>query len=434
MAAHASGYRPPWSLYRSHEFIRTQDLPTAMEATSLLTQWHLAHKPAGVPFPLNPTNFPQPLQPDAPVIIDLSEVRLRPKDFINPPTMTKTTLQNLVKLLAQNNQQAAGLGPAIILKQQNLTTLCSLKHPSYLEKKNSVNFAIMANNTEITIGVSPTSRDPVPQQDGSVQYPYLFAKHTTPCLCTSPNMKNNYPSLFFCLICKPPMLAITYEEDRYATPLDNFVKRDHVYTYADTPPTFMSAHHVFVDRVADTGTVNPYITMRQSMAVIPRDYLLPYKQVLCNYDWFNNISTSAAIYCQMTRPELKQYTKYMNMPFGNTKAGPNIHRFPKISSIPSEDINPYHEFTITYEDALINASLAAPFNGRIQCNYCPDESLLNDPAVIIHHMITKHAAVFQQLFSCVTCVKPVVFNKSEFISHFALEHIPQMAQLQHHKV
>jgi hypothetical protein len=38
MAAHASGYRPPWSLYRSQEYIRTQDLPTAMEATSLLTQ------------------------------------------------------------------------------------------------------------------------------------------------------------------------------------------------------------------------------------------------------------------------------------------------------------------------------------------------------------------------------------------------------------
>jgi hypothetical protein len=298
-----------------------------MEAASLLKQWHLAHKPAGVPFPLNPTNLPTPIHPDAPVIIDLSEVRLRPKDFMNPPTMTKTTLHNLVKLLAQNNMQAAGLGPAIMLKQQNLTTLCNMQHPSYLEKKKSVNIAIMANNTEITIGVSPKSQDPVPQQDGSVQFPYLFAKHTTPCLCTSPNMKNNYPSLFFCLICKPPQLAITYEEDKYATPLDNFVKRDHTYTYEDTPPTFMSAHHVFVDMVADTGTINPYISMRQSMAVIHRDWLLPYKQALCQYDWFNNISTSAAIYCQMTRPELKQYTKYMNVKFGNLKAGHNIHRF-----------------------------------------------------------------------------------------------------------
>jgi hypothetical protein len=226
--------------------------------------------------------------------------------------MTPLIVNNLLCLMTQDKVQAAGCGTAVMLQNYKLAVLYNKEHPHKVNPTTAAQLALTFKTDPVYITSKPPSRDPVPQPDNTVQYPFVFCDHATNCLCPAPLMQNNFPSITFALVCAPPELAVTYAEDIWVLPLHELTDDPKVTSRHTTRPKYiLSPHHIFGDETSICGTVLPRLLRRQSICSLLRDDLVYYEPPLHAHNWYSDPTLAAAMHQQMLRPELKQYTKHM---------------------------------------------------------------------------------------------------------------------------
>jgi hypothetical protein len=107
--------------------------------------------------------------------------------------------------------------------------------------------AVYFNTEGMHITSMPLNKAPVKQiKDNTLQYPFIFDKHITPCTCILPVIRNNWPHLYPGLICKHPELNNIYLEGNHV--------RQHMHLHSKEK-THMNLTNIFTDTVSAAGTV-----------------------------------------------------------------------------------------------------------------------------------------------------------------------------------
>jgi hypothetical protein len=209
VATMAARHTPRDGNYK-HESIRPSErlvinrLPTWEKAASLLASFYDCHRPSKTLISHNAPTLPPPLPEDSPIVSDLSAVHLRPRDLLAPSRMTAYAVKQLVHILCENTMRAASWDYCTHVKDFNREIRYDPIKP-HAETKSMQHRAVYFNTEGMHITSMPLNKALVRQlKDNTLQYPFIFDKHTTPCTCILPVIRNNWPHLYPGLICKHP--------------------------------------------------------------------------------------------------------------------------------------------------------------------------------------------------------------------------------------
>jgi hypothetical protein len=192
----------------------------------------------------------------------------------------------------------------------------------------------------------------------------------------------------------------------------------------------VSTTMVYFDKTSKAYTVQPVLTMRQSLAKLRRSKPVTYRPSFSDVDLEEKPEIVLGVFAQIQKSETFMRIKTLEEdapelePTADKRIAGGEYRFPaKEIQFVCLDLQERHSSALN--DLLNNSVFMAPFHGTLACTFCPSNMKprsyrgLQD---MILHIMKHHCNLLRSWFACPACMKPHVMSYHQYISHWEDQH------------
>ena len=243
--------------------------------------------------------------------------------------------------------------------------------------------------------------------------------HRNECRCGLLVRETNFEAAMMSLVCLPRICTRGYE-GRERTNMDTGVTR--AVNARGTHRKVLNSSLTFFGEVSDAKTVLPRLTTRQPLSVLARQQPKLFCPAYANVQLMNMPDLLRSVVSHINRPEfailLERWTE--TNPSKKEDDTDTRFRFPPVAE--QRKTWDLRSRETDVEETLSSGVMISPFWGPYFCSFCREIVFSKSLSDLLNHLIAYHQRLKESVFSCPTCVQPVISKWDRFERHFSGHH------------
>ena len=346
-------------------------------------------------------------------VADATSIGLTSEDLDPTKPLRQPNLQRLLLAAQINHYRALGLGPPMQFRSYAVMNKFDPRAPE-MERGKYVMTSSAIDPIKI-ITSSFHNREIIQDKANNIGIPIIPAEtHANNCDCQELYMHNNYETLQPVRMCVPKEMYKAYPENS---------KWPNCFEMGFAAPIHKNISDVYFSEVSKAGTILPQLTRRCPVSQLIRTKPVLKKPQYAEININKSDTLAAAIFAQLERMEILQFTKFFNENPGSEDEF-HITRFPHVPRILQSNIDTssYGKEITSMEDIMINEPLVDAFYGIQVCEFCPLHMNIRAETDYLTHLLEDHAILLKAHFTCPGCLLMNTYTVDNYCSHYNHTH------------